>query len=118
MSDLHTSYYIGNPADGQTRGQNKTGKSVLCLLWLMIYKKGEFFSKPDEYALGHGGGKIGKAKSITEAREKLHAYAVNHLKKMLKHVMDEAKRIEKALEILGDDPANIERFAGEYDNNP
>lgn len=110
-------YYIGDPdptihGDKWDRGQDKHG-SVHCLLWVYLCPKG-FFAKPDEYAVGVGGGGIGNVKSIEEGRKRMHDYAVSRLHEQLMRAEDRASRVRKALETLGDDPARLERFAGDY----
>lgn len=110
---LEKCYYIGDPASPTKRGQDKHGM-VHSLLWLMIYPKGDFFAKRNEYSLAKSGGGIGKVKSITEGRKKLHTYAVQELTEQKNACLDELRRINEALETLGDNPANLECFAGEY----
>lgn len=114
MSNLLKNYYIGEPEGRYVkRGQDKNG-NVHCLLWLMIYKKGVFFAKPNEYSLGCSGSGIGKSKTLAEAREELHDFATNDLALKKQKAINELERIQNALDMLGDDPANIEQFTGKY----
>jgi hypothetical protein len=118
MSKHPLNYYIGDPGpDFQVkklkRGQDKHGQ-VHCLVWVYTYPKGEFFAKPDEYALGSSGSGIGRATTHEDARAQLHAYAKRRLSEKLKRAEDLVRRCTEALETLGDEPAMLERFAGEY----
>jgi hypothetical protein len=105
-------YYVGDPEPNKKRGRDKFGR-VHCLLWLIVYSKGDFFAKPNEHSLGNSGSGIGKAKNLMDAREKLHHHAVERLERMKTKTENELKRINKALEQLGDDPANLEQFVKE-----
>lgn len=115
MSNVNVikSYYIGDPRSPHTRGQEKHGY-VHTLVWGLIYEKGGFFAGKDEYAVGIGGGGIGNASSINEARQMIHAYAVSELQRKKQEAENLIKRIDDALTQLGDDPANLEYFRGEY----
>lgn len=107
--DILIHYMVGDPMPPEKRGFDKFGY-VHCIAWGTIYRKGRFFSKPDEHALGFGGGGIGRAKTVVEGRKKLHDYVQYRLKEQLAEAENEVKRIKTALKTLGDDPANLERF--------
>ncbi len=113
MSDLEKSYYIGKPEKPNKIGQDKYGM-VHCLLWLMIYKKGKFFAKENEYTIGVSGGGLGQVKSIKEGQKKLFLYAKERLKNDLKEAKNKVERIEEAIEQLGNDFENLEKFIGDY----
>ena len=113
MGEHVKNYYIGDPDSKYKRGQDEDGY-VHCLLWLSIYKKGEFFAEEDEYSLGRGGCGIGKVKSVTEGVIKLHEFAKEQLLMKRENVLNELSRIQDALEELGDNPENLKLFEGEY----
>lgn len=112
MSKFVKNYFIGPPSPDEVYGQNSFGM-VNCLVWGMIYNKGEFFAKPNEYSVGIGGG-IGQVTNIPDGRAKIHDYAVQTLKNKKLVAQDLIKRINETLKKLGDDPANLEQFIGEY----
>ena len=103
------SYYIGDPEKPDKRGQDKNGY-VHCLLWLLITD----YESDWGLRAGPGGSPIYKIKNVKEGREKLHKYAVETLNRMKTKCEDELKRINKAIEVVGDDPANLEKFDGTY----
>lgn len=115
IDNLQASYYIGEPAHGR-RGQNKKTRVVRCLLWLVVGKKGHFtgFVKKSEHWLALSGGGIGSACNMSEARKKLHAFAVENLRRHREEAIRQLQRCNNALDALGDDPDNIEKFRGEY----
>jgi hypothetical protein len=100
---------VGDPSAPKKRGFDKFGY-VHCIVWGMIYKKGKFFAAPNEHTLAIRGGGIGRVKTVVEGRKRLHAYIQVDLKSRRKCVQDNLRRIDEALEQLGDDPANLERF--------
>jgi len=104
------SYYVGDPEKPLKRGRNKDGY-VQCLLWLLITD----YSNDWGLRAGPGGSPIFKIKNVKDGREKLHKYAIDHLNDMKIKCEDKLKRINDALEKLGDDPANLEKFEGKYE---
>lgn len=118
MSGHIQNFYVGDPdptihGDKHKRGQDKHGQ-VHCLVWVYTYPKGEFFAKPNEYALGSSGSGIGRSITLDGARAQLHAYAKRRLEEIEKAALDRARRARKALDTLGCDPAMLERFTGPY----
>ena len=109
MSEPCNVYYIGEPANGRNRGQDSSG-SVNCIVWVYI----EPSAVGNQYGLWSGGCRINSADTIDNARKSLHAFARARLTIKHREAQDEVRRIEDALELLGDDPANLERFHGTY----
>lgn len=106
-------YFVGNPKPPLKRGQD-SHRMIHCIVWLIIYHKKAFADTKNRYKLGVGGGIIGSARTISEGRKKLHAYAIENIKLKIRGAEDLIYRCNKALEQLGDDPTNLEQFIGEY----
>lgn len=113
MNRVLYSYYIGDPGLGQKRGQDKHWR-IHCLLWLLIYSKGAFFADPSHYTLGRNGSCIGDCKTITQGKKKLHEHAKLALRLRRRDCVDELRRIDKAIKMLGANPKNLDQFEGEY----
>lgn len=111
------SYYVGDPAAGR-RGQDKHHQ-VHCLVWTMILKVGESSFTPAPYmALSAGGSTIGRAETVADGRRQLFEFTKAQLQNMKAKAEDEVRRCQKALDILGDDPAHMEKFDGTYKRRP
>lgn len=112
--DVLHSYYIGEPAAPHKRGQDKNGY-VQCLCWMLIYARGYGFAPKGCYTMAIGGGGIGNAKSVKEAKQFILKYAIDTLQHKQADAADRLKRITKALEALrGGGVAALEKTEGEY----
>lgn len=110
---LH-SYYIGEPALPHRRGQDSS-MYVHCICWMLIYARGYGFAPKGRYSMAVGGGGIGHAKSVKEAKQYILKYATEALECKRLRAEDELKKINKALEDLKrGGVAALEKTEGEY----
>ena len=101
-------YFIGDPGGSYRLGQDEHGQ-VHCLVWGIVYRK-----EQGKHPVAIGGGGIGHAESIPEARKMIHDYAKADLARRIVTANSLIRRCKAALDKLGDDPANVERFIGDY----
>jgi hypothetical protein len=113
MSKIAKNYFIGDPDHPHEIGQDKHGM-VHCLVWGLIYEKGEFFADKDRHSIGIGGGGIGSAATIPEGRQMIFAYAIERLNEEKQRAQDLIRRVDETIARLGTDPENLEAFTGEY----
>lgn len=106
MASKH--FYIGDPDPKDLRGQDKNGM-VHCQLWLYFRKDPEY-----GYSLRNGGGLVGSAQSPKHAQHQLHAYARGFMKQRIDALAHEMARAVKAMDDLGTDPNNLNKFVGPF----
>lgn len=66
--------------------------------------------KNDSFLLRHSGCGIGTVSSMSEARKKIHTFAVERIKKEKEYLEKRLKTVETIQAQLGDDEFNLGRF--------